>query len=123
MPLSEHEERVLAEMERRLVEDDPRFVARAQRTAKRADRTSGSVTGATRRIRRATIGIVVGVACILGLTFQLALGVVGFALLLVSVYDLVGALRIRREAAEALGGGAPDPAHSSDDDDRSNGLR
>lgn len=123
MPLSEHEERVLAEMERRLVEDDPRFVARAQRTAKRADRASGPVTDTTRRLRRATIGIVLGVACVLGLTFQLALGVVGFALLLVSIYDLVGALRIRREAAEALGGQAHDPAHPADDDDRSNGIR
>jgi hypothetical protein len=85
MPLSEHEERVLAEMERRLVEDDPRFVARTQRTAKRADRASAPGTSTTRRIRRASIGIVVGVACILALTFQLALGVVGFALLLVSL--------------------------------------
>lgn len=122
MPLSEHEERVLAEMERRLVQDDPRFVARTERAAQRADRAGGPLTGTTRRIRRASVGIVVGIACLLGLTFQLALGVVGFALLLVSLYDLVGALRIRREAAEVLAETA-DPAHRADDDGRASGLR
>jgi uncharacterized membrane protein YuzA (DUF378 family) len=31
MPLSEHEERILAEIERQLAAEDPRFVARARR--------------------------------------------------------------------------------------------
>lgn len=32
MPLSEHEQRILAEIEQQLADEDPRFVARARRT-------------------------------------------------------------------------------------------
>ncbi len=121
MPLSEHEERVLAEMERRLVAEDPRFVARTERAVQRADRAGHPLTSTTRRIRRATIGIVVGLACLLGLTFHIAFGIAGFALLLAAITDLVGALRIRREATEAMG--SLDPSAATGDDDLSNGLR
>lgn len=119
MSLSEHEERVLAEMERRLVAEDPRFVARTERAVQKVDRASSPLGSTTTRLRRSSIGIVIGLACLLGLTFHLAFGVVGFALLLVSLTDLVGALRVRRDALEATG-----PSGSaSQDDDRSNGLR
>ncbi len=120
MPLSEHEERVLAEMERRLATDDPRFVARTDRAVQKVDRASSPMASSTRRLRRSIVGIVVGIGCLLGLTFHIALGVVGFALLLVSITDLVGGLRQRREAMDALA--EADAAHS-DDDDLSNGLR
>lgn len=121
MPLSEHEERVLAEMERRLVADDPRFVARTERAVQRVDRAGHPLTNTTRRIRRSGAGIVVGLLCLLGLTFHIAFGVVGFALLLASITDMVGALRIRREAMEAMG--SLDPSTATGDDDHSNGLR
>lgn len=120
MPLSEHEERVLAEMERRLAADDPRFVARTDRAVQKVDRAGSPVASSSRRIRRASIGIVVGFAFLLGLTFHIALGVVGFAMLLVAITDLVGALRRRREAQDAV---AHAESAAADDDDLSNGLR
>lgn len=120
MPLSEHEERVLAEMESRLAADDPRFVARTDRAVQKVDRAGSPIASSGRRIRRASIGIVVGIACLLALTFHIAMGVVGFALLLVAITDLVGALRVRREAQDAL---AHADSASAGDDDLSNGLR
>jgi TRAP-type uncharacterized transport system fused permease subunit len=85
MPLSEHEERILAEIERRLSEEDPRFV-------KRTRRASGRDAVGT-RVRAAAAGFVVGLVCLLGLTFHLAFGVVGFGLMFASVIVGVTALR------------------------------
>lgn len=121
MPLSEHEERVLAEMERRLVAEDPRFVARTQRAGQKVDRASGSPDLAW-RLRGSVAGIVVGVVALLGLTFSLWWGVLGFALLLGSVTVLVQTLRIRRD--QLLADADRGSAESADDDGRpSNGLR
>ena len=92
MPLSEHEERALAEIERRLYEDDPRFVATVSTT------TVARVH--LRRVRLSALGFVVGLILLLGLTFNLAFGVAGFALMLVSV--IAGASAIR---ALSAGGG------------------
>lgn len=77
MALSEHEERALAEIARHLSEEDPRFVATVSKT------TVASVH--KRRFRFAVIGVVVGLVTMLGLTFNFAFGVVGFAVLLISV--------------------------------------
>ena len=93
MPLSEHEERALAEIERRLYEDDPRFVATVSTT------TVARVH--LRRVRAAAVGFVVGLILVLALTFNIAFGVVGFALMLVSVIAGVTAIR-----ALGAGGGA-----------------
>ena len=90
MPLSEHEQRVLAEIERRLYEDDPTFVESVSRSAD--TRSLG------RRLRWAIVGFVLGVIALLGLTFHLAFGVIGFALMLVSV--VVGAAAVRTLGAE-----------------------
>lgn len=89
MPLSEHEERILAEIEKRLSEDDPGFVQRARRT--------GARHAPTRRLRWAIAGFVVGLVMLLGLTFHVALGAAGFGLMLISV--LVGV-----SAAQGSGG-------------------
>lgn len=83
MPLSEHEERILAEIERQLAEDDPRFVARARRT----------VGGSPRRLVYALVGLVVGILCVLALTFHFVFGVIGIGLMIVSVVAGVTALR------------------------------
>lgn len=85
MPLSEHEERILAEIERRLSQDDPRFVQRARRVGGR-----GSVVV---RWRLAVVGFVVGLGCLLAVTFSLVLGLVGFGLMFGSVLLAVTALR------------------------------
>lgn len=89
MPLSEHEERVLAEIERQLAQDDPGLMARARRAAPGDPRT---------RLRWAVIGFVVGLVSLLGLTFHLAFGIVGFALMLVSVVVGAGTIRARGAA-------------------------
>lgn len=93
MPLSEHEERILAEIERNLQAEDPRFVQRARRVA-------GAPTSA-RRLRWAVAGFVVGLVSLLGLTFHIAFGFAGFALMLVSV--VVGAEALRA-AMDSRGG-------------------
>lgn len=43
MPLSEHEERILAEIEQQLAAEDPRFVARARRRRRWPGRTQRRV--------------------------------------------------------------------------------
>ena len=93
MPLSEHEERALAEIERRLYEDAPRFVATVS--------TSTVARVHLRRIRLAVVGFLAGLVLLLGLTFNLAFGVIGFALMLVSLIAGASAMR-----ALSAGGGA-----------------
>lgn len=76
MPLSEHEQNVLAEIERQLARDDPHFVER--------NRRRGSRDGRARQLRWSIAGFVVGFVCLLGLTFHLLWAVVGLALMLSS---------------------------------------
>lgn len=71
MPLSEHEEQILAEIERQLVDDDPRFAARTQRMVE-----GGSVL---RRRWLAVTLFVVGLALTAGLAVHIVFGFVGFA--------------------------------------------
>lgn len=82
MPLSEREEQVLAEIERRLVAEDPRFVARAERRARAA--TPGSIPP-RRRLAMAVVGTILGIVSILLLTVHIAFGIAGFLLLLGSI--------------------------------------
>lgn len=86
MALSEHEERILAEIERQLAEEDPRFARRSRR----------STGGAVARLRLAVALGVVGVVLIALLTFDALLGALGFALLLAAV-----PLGVRAAAARA----------------------
>lgn len=85
MPLSEHEERILAEIERRLHEEDPRFVRRTRRATGRDPLGS--------RLSLAIAGFAVGLICLFFLTFHLLFGVVGFGLMFASVVAGVTALR------------------------------
>ncbi|MCC5949055.1 MAG: DUF3040 domain-containing protein [Nitriliruptoraceae bacterium] len=83
MPLSEHEERILAEIEAQLAADDPRFAARARR------RRRLSWNRAT-RVRVAAILGVVGALCVLSLgfvdgTLAFVLPATGMALLFVAI--------------------------------------
>lgn len=93
MPLSEHEEQILAEIERRLSEDDPRFVQRARRT------TSTDLRG--RRLRLAALAFVLGFVSLLGLTFHIGFGFAGFALMLTAV--VVGARAVSGGEGEPIG--------------------
>ncbi len=87
MPLSDHEKRMFAEIERQLVEDDPRFVARTRRTLRA---WSPEV-----RIRLALGLGVLGVVGVLGLTFDILYGIVGMTLLLVAIIVGAGAVSDR----------------------------
>jgi hypothetical protein len=66
MPLSEHEERILAEIERQLAAEDPRFVARARRTPRNLSRTT--------RMRLAIALGILGALSLFGLVFNIAFG-------------------------------------------------
>lgn len=88
MPLSEHEERILAEIERQLAQDDPRFVARARRSPR---------AGGRRRLPLAIGMFVVGFVCLLGLVLHIALGFVGFTLMFAAVLVAVPELQRRRQ--------------------------
>jgi hypothetical protein len=74
MPLSEHEQRILEEMERRLAEEDPRLVEAVARAT-----VSGQ---AIRRIRWGVGGFVVGFLMLMLFQFSLWVAVAGFATML-----------------------------------------
>ncbi len=92
MPLSEHEQRMFAEIERQLVEDDPRFGARWKR---RLTAWSPDV-----RLRAAgTLGVF-GLLGVLALTFDLIYGILGMALLLTAIIVGVGAVNDRNRVLQ-----------------------
>lgn len=78
MPLSEHEQHLLTQMEQALATEDPRF----------ADQMRG---GAVRGVRRARLGVglagvVVGLALVLtGINTNMWVGVAGFAVMVAAV--------------------------------------
>lgn len=88
MPLSEHEERILAEIERQLESEDPRFVSRARRTRR---------PGSPNRLRLAAAAFVLGFLSLLGLVVHIAFGFVGFALMFTAVVVAVPELQRRRD--------------------------
>jgi len=92
MPLSEHEQRMFAEIERQLVEDDPRFVARSRR---RLAAWSPIV-----RIRTAVVLGALGVLGVFGLTFDIVFGVLGMASLLVAILIGVGSVNERNRSTQ-----------------------
>jgi len=98
MPLSEHEQRMFAEIERQLVEDDPRFVARSRR---RVAAWSPLV-----RLRLALGLGVVGIVGVLALTFDLLFGVAGMALLVTAIIIGTGAVTERNRSLQQ--GSPPD---------------
>ena len=88
MPLSEHEQRILDDIEARLAAEDPKF----------ARSTSASTPRglAVRRIKRASLGFIAGFAImIIGLVAGLALqlGTVGFIVMLFALFVIARASR------------------------------
>jgi hypothetical protein len=89
MPLSDHEQRILEEIERRLAEDDPAFVEQVGRT--------DLYTHLARRIRWASIAFCVGLVMILLFVFPslVLIAAAGFLITVVSavlLYRYVGQL-------------------------------
>ena len=92
MPLSEHEQRMFAEIERQLVEDDPRFVSRTRR---RLAAWSPEV-----RLRGAIVIGVLGLLGVLALTCDLLYVLIGMALLLTAIIVGVSAVNDRNRVLQ-----------------------
>lgn len=80
MPLSEHEQKLLSQMEQQLLADDPRFAS--------AMRGSHGVAQGGKRLVIAAVALVVGLVCIVFAVAQQlpVLAVPGFLLMLAGVY-------------------------------------
>ncbi len=76
MPLSEHEQRILEEIERRLAEEDPRLVDQVSRTS--------LYTHLARRIKLATLAFLGGFVMLMFFSVSTALAVGGFVVMLLS---------------------------------------
>jgi Protein of unknown function (DUF3040). len=88
MPLSDHEQKILEEIERRLAEDDPSFVDQVGRT--------DLYTHLARRIRLAASAFLAGLAMVMvSFVASLWIAAIGFAVMLVSavlIYRYLGQL-------------------------------
>jgi hypothetical protein len=101
MPLSDHEQRILAEIERRLLEEDPKFAHQVG---------SSFRAHLARRLKLAVAGFVLGlVVLVVGVTLSyVALGVAGFVIMLASVFLFVRTMRRRASVDRSPNpGGAP----------------
>jgi len=87
MPLNDHEQRILDEIERRLAEDDPNFVEQVGRAE--------LYTLHTRGIRLAAVRVLLGCALLLLIWLPIWIPLIGFALMLSSallIYRYLGQL-------------------------------
>lgn len=104
MPLSEHEQRILAEIERRLLEEDPKFAHHVGSTFQ---------AHLSRRLKLAAFGFAVGlVVLVAGFAKNVGLGVAGFVIMLVAIFEFVRTLRRRATVERAPAAGAK-PAEGS----------
>ncbi|MEX1125492.1 MAG: DUF3040 domain-containing protein [Acidimicrobiia bacterium] len=86
MPLDEHEQKILSEIERQFYEEDPEL-ARAVRDISRPSRIG---------TRLAVLGVIAGLAIVIGFfTTRTFVAIIGFALLVVSATALVSGIRVR----------------------------
>ena len=99
MPLSEHEQRILAEIERRLLEEDPKFAHQVG---------SSFRAHLGRRLKVAVAGFVLGLIVVISSTFleNVVIGVAGFVIMLACVFLFVRTMR-RRATVERPVGPAP----------------
>lgn len=95
MPLSEHEQRLLDEIEQALYAEDPKFVS-SVRSARPRNRVRLILA-------LSTVGVLAGLAAVLiGLTTQLiVISVLGFVLIVGSCVAAASALRGPRQSAAA----------------------
>lgn len=94
MPLSEHEQRLLDQIERALYQEDPKFASTVRATDLR--------THMRRRLRRAALVLTIGFALLLTgvVTQQYAVGIAGFVV-------MVGALLLAMTSWKRLGQPSP----------------
>ncbi len=104
MPLSEHEQKLLEQIERALVDDDPKFASQVRSGDRRK--------GARRKLQLGALLVVVGLAVLVGGAAlpSVPLGVVGFLVMLAGA--VLGVLNYKHatgavEAPGAAGGARP----------------
>ena len=92
MPLSEHEQRLLDQIERALYQEDPKFASTVRATDLR--------THMRRRLRRAALVLALGFALLMAgvVTQQYAIGIAGFVV-------MVGALLLALTSWKRMGAG------------------
>ena len=95
MPLSEHEQRLLDQIERALYQEDPKFASTVRATDLR--------THMRRRLRRAALVLALGFALLMAgvVTQQYAIGIAGFVV-------MVGALLLAMTSWKRMGQPGPD---------------
>ncbi|TJZ50963.1 DUF3040 domain-containing protein [Streptomyces piniterrae] len=100
MPLSEHEQRMLEQMERALYAEDPKFATALE--------GSGLRTYTRRRVYQAVAGFLVGIALLMaGMVWQqIWISVVGFLVMLGCAVLAVTGWRKAPKAGEQAGAGA-----------------
>ncbi len=98
MPLSEHEQRLLEQMERALMAEDPKFATSLRHGSSGADR---------RRVVIGVVGALLGLGLMLwGVSASLApLGVLGFLVMLAAVFLVIAGMRSGPKGAAAETGG------------------
>lgn len=89
MPLSEHEQRILEEIERRLVADDPKFAREVS--------AGGAEGAALRRVKRAVVGFALGFGLLIaGLfvpDFLIVFGIAAFAAMVSSAAVIASGIK------------------------------
>ena len=103
MPLSEHEQRLLEQIEQALYAEDPKFAS--------LYRTTDLRSHYRRRVLRAVAVFVVGLGLLLaGVTTQIvAMGVAGFVVMLIAASLLVASLQRMNGRATATAAPPPNP--------------
>lgn len=93
MPLSEHEQRLLEQMERALYAEDPKFASSL--------RSTSGTRAARGRAALGVLGVLIGLGVLVAgaATMITALGVAGFILMLVGAVGIYSAVRARPAAA------------------------
>ncbi len=100
MPLSDHEQRILDEIERRLAEDDPKLVEQVGRP--------DLYTHLARRIRLAALAFILGIVLVLFFAVSVWAAIAGFVVMVLAgaaIYRYVGQLgRDQLRALQESGG-------------------
>ena len=104
MPLSEHEQRILAEIERRLLEEDPKFAHQVG---------SSFRAHLARRMKLAVAGFILGLIVVISAPFleNVAVGVAGFVIMLACVFVFMRTMRRRATVERPVDG--PQPARGT----------
>jgi uncharacterized membrane protein len=95
MPLSEHEQQILEEIERRLAEEDPRLAEAVSRTS--------LYTHLARRIRWASLAFLLGFVMLMLFWWSMWVAIAGFGVMLVSALLIYRYLKqLGREQVRAM---------------------